>query len=143
MKKNNDRLKHAVHNEAVCNFLDTNVLFADWTITTAFYSALHFINYKIFPQTVSSIEGKKTIIENIDQYSSYNNPKRVSKHELLSDLAAKHCTAISEDYDWLLDMSMNARYKHYQHDKEIANKARRLLLVIKTHCATIQEIKAL
>lgn len=139
MKKNKDRLKHAIHNEIVCNYLDLNKDFADWIITTSFYAALHYVSYLIFPFEASAL-GKKIIIENIDHHSNFDNPKRKSKHELLSDLVSKKCPAISEEYDWLLDMSMTARYKYYQHDIEIANKARNLMQTIKKKCVTKVEL---
>lgn len=135
MKKNNERLEHALHNEKVCDYLELKQEYADWIITTAFYSALQFVSYKIFPFEVPAIGGKKTEISTIDQYHNYNNPKRISKHDLLADLVAKHCHDIHPDYDWLLDMSMTARYSNYQHDKEIASYARSLLKRVKKHCA--------
>ena len=143
MTKNNFRLKHALHNEEVCKHLSLNQDFCDWQITTAFYAALHFVSYKIFPFQVPSLEGKKTLIENLDQYFNYNNPKRLSKHELLSNLVNTNCAGISPDYDWLIDMSMTARYKNYTSDKDIASKAMRLMLAIKKACVTDKEIASL
>lgn len=143
MKKNKQRLRHALHNESVCNYIELNQEFADWVITTSFYSCLHFVSYKIFPFEVKSIQGKSTTIENIDQFSNYNNTKSKSKHQLLADLVSKKCPKISEDYDWLLDMSMNARYSYYQQDKEIAQKAKRLMTLIKNECASGIEISDL
>lgn len=134
MKKNKERLDHAIHNENVCSYLELKKEYADWIITTAFYSALQFVSYKIFPFEVQGIENKKTTINTIDEFHGYNNPKRISKHELLADLVAKHCIPISPDYDWLLDMSMKARYTNYQHDELIANKSLSLMRKIKSHC---------
>ncbi len=136
MTKNNDRLNHALHNEAVCDYLDLKIAFADWTITTAFYSVLQFVSYKIFPFEVAAIGGKKTKIESIDDYFRSKGDRKLSKHDLLADLVDKHCNKISADYDWLLSMSMNARYSNYQHDIEIANKARSLMKKIKQFCTT-------
>jgi hypothetical protein len=135
MTKSNDKLNHAIHNEAVCDYLELKVEFSDWTITTAFYASLQFVSYKIFPFEVPSIEGKKTKIENIDDYYRYKSDRKLSKHDLLADLVEKHCNQISPDYDWLLSMSMNARYLSYQHDKQIADKARGLMKKIKKFCA--------
>lgn len=127
MTKSDDRLNHALHNEAACDYLELGVDFADWTITTAFYAALQFVSYKIFPFEVPSIEGKKTKIESIDDYYRYKSDRKLSKHDLLADLVEKQCNQISPDYDWLLSMSMTARYSSYQHDKPIADKARALM----------------
>lgn len=134
MKKSNDRLNHALHNESVCDYLELRVDFADWTITTAFYASLHFVSYKIFPLEVPSVEGKKTNIENIEDYYRYKSDRKLSKHNLLADLVEKHCNQISPEYDWLLSMSMTSRYSNYQHDKLIADKARTLMKKIKKFC---------
>ncbi|MDR0792387.1 MAG: hypothetical protein LBE82_03695 [Chitinophagaceae bacterium] len=131
--KDNGKLKHALHNENVCNYLELMPEFSDWIITTAFYSALHFVSYKIFPFEVRSIEGKKTKIETIDHYHSYTG-RKATKHELLSDLVHDKCQDISADYDWLLSMSMNARYSNYLQDRAISNRARSLMKIIKKYC---------
>lgn len=116
---------------------------SDWIITTSFYASLHFLAFKIFPFNMPSIAGKSTSIESIDHYFNYNNTKKKSKHELMSSLAFEKCPNISEDYDWLLDLSMTARYQHYRNDKEISNKAIRLMKVIKKECCTEKEIAEL
>lgn len=143
MKKNNDRIKHALHNAEVCEYVYLRAEFADWAITTAFYSALHFLSHRIFPFKVPSIGGKTTNIENIDQYFNYVSRKGKSKHELLCMLAEEHCSTIAEDYSWLMDMSMTARYHHYHQDREIAAKAIYLMKKIKTCCVEIDELKLL
>lgn len=45
------RKQHAIHNEEACDFLLSSNKFNDWVITTAFYSALHFVQHEIFPLT--------------------------------------------------------------------------------------------
>lgn len=141
MIKNKERLDHGLHNEEVCNYLQLKD-FPDWRITTAFYSALQFVKYKIFPFELPGIEGKKTPIEDIDDlllYQKNNLSKHPDKHQLLADMVAKHCSEISEDYDWLLDMSKNARYVNYQQSKEVANRAQTLMVIIKKFCT--KEVK--
>jgi len=134
MTKSNDRLNHALHNEAVCDYLEIKIDFVDWVITTAFYSALQFVSYKIFPFEVAAIGGKKTKIESLNDYHRYQSHRKLSKHELLADLVEINCNKISPDYDWLLSMSMNARYSNYQQEIEIGNKARTLMKKIKKFC---------
>ncbi len=81
MKKNNERLNHALHNEAVCNYLELKADFSDWTITTAFYAALQFVSYKIFPFEVAAIGGSKTKIESLDEFYRYKTERELSKHD--------------------------------------------------------------
>jgi len=45
----NAKLDHALHNEDTCNYLDKSGVFNDWVVTTSFYSAKYFVEYKIFP----------------------------------------------------------------------------------------------
>jgi hypothetical protein len=92
MKKLEQFLNHGKHNELACTHLLTaSIDLSDWVITTAFYSSLQFVSYKIFPLQVDAIGGKKTQLNDISQYSSYGNPKRLSRHELLDGLVSKHC----------------------------------------------------
>lgn len=138
MTKPNDRLAHAMHNEDVCNHLSLKEEFADWTITTAFYSALHFVSHKIFPFKVKAIEGKMTDIETLDQYYSYSKSlkKSISKHELLLELVGEKLTEETYNYyDWLYSSANTARYHHYQHPPEISNRAITYMNKIKKACS--------
>lgn len=134
MQKNKDRFEHGEHNEAVCDFLEIKKDFSDWIITTAFYASLQFVTHKIFPFETSSISGGKTKINSIEDFHNYQSNRNANKHHLLADLVGKHCIEISEDYDWLLDFCMKARYVQYQYPVEIGNKARTLMKKIKKHC---------
>lgn len=139
MTKTNDRFNHGLHNENACEYLTLNVDFKDWVITTAFYSALHFVSSKIFPFKAPAIEGKQTSIENIDQYYNYTKAKarNISKHELLLDLIENRFNDQTyEWYDWLLSTATTARYSHYQYDPEIANRAVVYLKKIKKSCSS-------
>lgn len=107
----------------------------DWVITTSFYSALHFVSYKIFPFQVPAPGGKKTAINNVDELSNYNNTKGLSRHQMLQDICYKKCPEIADAYSRLKDMSMTARYSTFRHSKEVANSARVLLKKIKEHCS--------
>lgn len=134
MKKDNEKLHHALHNEAVCDYLELKPEFSDWVITTAFYTALQFVSYKIFPFEMPAIGGKKTKIESLDEFYSYKTDRKLSKHDLLADLVDKHCHSIAPDYDWLLSMSMTARYANYNHPREVALKSVSLVKKIKKYC---------
>ncbi len=137
-KKLEHYLNHALHNEKVSDYLEVKQDFSDWTITSAFYSALKFVSYKIFPFEVDSINNKKTSIESIEDYYNYSNTinskVKLKKHELLNNLVAEKCKKIADDYEWLLHMSMAARYVEHNQTKEISNKARTLMQKIKKEC---------
>lgn len=135
MRKNKDRLNHALHNESACDYLELKQEFPDWMITTAFYAALQFVSYKIFPFEVGATGEKKMKVESVDDYYQYVRNRNISKHSLLADLVGTRCSEISPDYDWLLSMSMTARYLNYQQDRRVAEKARTLMKKIKNYCA--------
>ena len=132
MKKDKTRLDHALNNEKACDYLSLHANYKDWVITTAFYSALQFVSYKIFP-FIHSDSGKDTKIESIDQYKGVLKTD-LNKHKLLRDLVEDKCAEIHEDYSWLLSYSYSARYVNYQYPVEVSNRAKSLLAKIKTHC---------
>ena len=45
-------IDHAKHNESVCNYLGRNSAFGDWVITSAFYSAMHYVRHLMIPATI-------------------------------------------------------------------------------------------
>lgn len=133
MKKTDDRLNHGLHNEAVCDYLELKKEFADWIITSAFYSALQFVTHKIFPFTLPAFQGRTTTINSINDYKVYGN-KNQNKHDLLLGLVQQKHPEIYPEYNWLLDASYNARYTDYQQPPEVANKARTYLKKVKNLC---------
>jgi hypothetical protein len=130
------RIEHALHNEEICELL-ANTKFKDWVVTTAFYSALHFVRHKIFPFKQSTGKGETFKIDSFYQYMKAFNPKRVGKHELILDLVRTHCPAAYSDYQWLFDTCMNARYHHYKVSEKVANKALEKLQSIKKVCTQV------
>jgi hypothetical protein len=134
MAKSKERFEHGEHNEEVCDLLFIQKKFPDWTITTAFYASLHFVSYKIFPFN-HKIDSSKTIkVENLEQWQQHKSYISTKRHELLKDLVAKYCDEVSPEYEWLLGLSMTARYHQFQHDPLIVDKAVRLMKKIKKHC---------
>ena len=112
------RFNHATHNEHVSNLLcesDDNV---DWIITTAFYSALHFTEHKLFPMKYTDSKGRKFKIKALADYYSfvypYGTPKIPNKHAVRLDLVNKNLPDIGPDYKWLKDTCYTARYVDYQ-----------------------------
>ena len=126
------RLAQALHNEQACLFIDTNGSFNDWVVTTAFYAAIHFVKYKIFPLTIH--EGKIEIIDSFEQYfGKYYNPHD-SKHAAILKLVKVECIHISLEYRELKDICWGTRYTDYRVDPDIARRAKEILGVIKTYC---------
>jgi hypothetical protein len=131
--KNEDNLEYAEHNWRTCKYLDKKPEFADWVITTAFYSALHYVRYKIFPITIDR-SNKKIRIKDFENYFRINNPLGLSKHSLLSNLVEEKHLEIANDYNKLRDISWSARYSNYKYPREISNDAKKRLQKIREYC---------
>lgn len=129
------RKEHAEHNEAVCDLLITDGNYDDWVVTTAFYSALHFACYKIFPFS----EGNKTI-NDIDEYytiAKRSNPD-LTKHSCIKNLIKSRFIDINSYYAALFDLCKTARYHDYKISKLKATLAREHLGIIKTKALRIK-----
>ncbi|MBD3330273.1 hypothetical protein GF354_01950 [Candidatus Peregrinibacteria bacterium] len=126
-------LDHAEHNEKACKYLNRKPDFLDWVITTAFYSALHFINHKIFPYKVK-VNGKMIIIKDFATYCNNYKKDTTRKHHQLSALVEEKCPEIADDYNQLKDISWTARYSRYQYDRDISDLAVKRLGAVKKYC---------
>lgn len=136
MNRNPELLNHALHNEEVCNYLDLKHSFGDWIITTAFYTSLHFVSYKIFPIEIKGKQSDSLIkLEDIYQYQNFMNLRSVSRHKILGNLAWKHCPQIALEYSRLFDLSINARYINYRQPAEVTILSRSLMSKIKNYCS--------
>jgi hypothetical protein len=47
-------IDHAEHNANVCELLLKEGNFSDWVVTTAYYSAIYYIDAKLFPLTIGN-----------------------------------------------------------------------------------------
>lgn len=119
------RKEHAEHNEMACDFLLTSQKYNDWVVTTAFYSALHFVQNEIFPFTERGVT-----YSNINQYKARSR-SRLSKHELTIELVKTHIPAALINYRWLYDACMSARYHQYVTSPSKADTAKNRLRTIK------------
>lgn len=122
---------HAAHNEEVCDFLLESKRYNDWVVTTAFYSALHFVQNDIFPIT---IKGKKynTFNKYYWRFAKKNN-ENISKHSATIDAVKKHNPKCYSYYKSLHDSCMNARYREYNISYKEAVTARNRLAEMKKH----------
>ena len=105
-------LDHALHNERVCKCVDEGG-FNDWVVTTAFYSAIHFVEHEIFP--IGNLDGS-------------------IKYKLRSDLVYRHLISVAGEYNWLKNTSWTARYNKYQISDKMKKKAKDCLQSIKGVC---------
>jgi len=119
---------HAIHNEETCDFLLSSGKYNDWVVTTAFYSALHYICYELFP-----LERNDEIYNNFEAYhrSNYNKENSDSKHSSIIKLINTELPSCNMFYRSLFDQCMKARYINYMVSNDFALKAKRNLDNIK------------
>lgn len=137
--KNIERRNHAIHNEEVCRYIAEREEFGDWVITTAFYAALHWMNYKLFPFSFTDHDTEESVhFRSLDQYRSYafDNRKPIeSKHHTLLRLARTFCPSeIASEYRRLFDMCMTARYRNYRTAPQIIHVVQSSLKTIHNYC---------
>lgn len=135
---------HALHNEEVCTFIYSQKKYHDWTVTTAFYSALHFVQFEIFP--FDNGHGDR-----YPNFAAYFNDKvvtkggRMSKHEATYQLVTRNLKTCGPQYKWLMDTCQTARYNNYNISEAIAKEAVDNLAYIKSRLKkfeALQEQKA-
>ncbi len=121
--------EHAEHNEKLSDFLIEEGNYKDWVITTAFYSALHFVHNEIFPLTIGT-----DVYNNFNcYYNAIIKPLGKSKHHATKELVNLHIPNANGQYRWLFDSCMNARYSNYAVSREKALQAKSNLKSLKTH----------
>jgi len=108
---------HGQHNEKVCNKLNLDPLICnDWIVTTAFYSAIHFLDHALFPCT---LDGEN--FQNISE--AHKSIRSNSKHQTRGILLSKLMDQHYQDYLFLQTNSQNARYVNYDVNEAISNRA--------------------
>lgn len=120
---------HSEHNYAVCEFLLSDGRFHDWVVTTAFYSALHFVQEEIFP--FSDDEG--FTYSSFDQYysKSIRDGIKISKHQSTIRLVEQRINGAGNLYRSLHDMCRTCRYRNYHVSRKKAKVAKSYLDKIK------------
>lgn len=130
--KGQDPLEQAKHNERVSGYLYKDPVGCfDWVVTTAFYSALHYIAFQLFPL----IRGAATYTDFDHYYSETEGRKSISqkrnKHEATMALVNQELQPISAYYRSLMTACHNARYRDYRIKKAEADQALQELQLIK------------
>jgi hypothetical protein len=142
---NPDQLPHANHNERVCDFLleqsegeqiGENYHHNDWIITTAFYSALHYVQSVIFPITKNHPVTDEIITINCFSvyYGIFRDEIKINKHDATARLVEEYRPLIGDAYRHLMDACKTARYNNYNVKLDYARFARKKLLRIKEGC---------
>lgn len=126
------RLEHAKHNEELSIKLYEEKKFLDWANTTAFYSALQFIQYKLLP---GKYNGKSCNC--IDDVAKALNCE--GKHEAANQLVKIGLPVIATEYSFLMNSSFTARYHDYQIHPEQAKVCQKYLKEIKSKCDSKEE----
>lgn len=122
------RLNHALHNEELCRKLRAENNFLDWVIVSAFYSALHYSEYELFPFQIG-----KGIYKDFDEYYKVLKSDRDNRHAARQRLVYSNISALAgAAYHWLKQTAWSARYYNYVFDESDANIALEKLDIIKS-----------
>ena len=124
------RLEHAYHNESTCHYLNNNGGFSDWVVTTAFYTCLHFVCYKIFPLEIKEKDGSTASIKTVEQFKIYYGLEN-DKHSVLAELVTDELPHIGSMYDEIMGYCMTARYHSYRTKPKKAERAMEIMREIK------------
>lgn len=125
--------KHAEHNEKACDHLLSNpneegVTFHDWVVTTAFYSAMHYVQHEIFPLTIGD-----NVYNTFNEYyhKHFKGSEKPSKHTATAELVRINIYNAYAAYKSLVDTCHTARYTDYQTTEAVAIVARKRLDQVK------------
>ena len=132
-----DHLNHANHNYNACGFLKSEGKYNDWVVTTAFYSCMHYLYVKAFPDSYI-VNNKKSNFSSFHIY--YKEYKRfnptISKHNATIDIGAEIFPGnIAAAYKALYDDCHSARYKNYNVLPIIVETSLNSLECIRQYCS--------
>ncbi|WP_313380287.1 hypothetical protein [Proteiniphilum saccharofermentans] len=123
-----DSIKHASHNLKACNYISQKKDFCDWTITIAFYSAVHYIRHLMFPCNINGKECKT-----FDMLFRFSKLEAEGRHGFQQRYVRDNYDEISFAYSRLYEMSNNARYIYYEFERNEADLAKKYLKEIKEY----------
>lgn len=126
------RKTHAERNEKLNDQLIAENIYKDWIVTTAFYTAIHYVEHKLF-QTPFHFLG--TEVKNLDEaHRAIPYQSRRSRHETRGNLVKLRLAKVQVQYDFLRKQSQNARYVDYNVKPALATEAKNCLNAIKSAC---------
>ena len=133
-----NKLDYALHNEEACNYVNQSDEFNDWIVTTAFYSAIHFVEHALFPQSYEDpATGSVKRFHNFNEYCKSIRNSSASfrdKHSIRQDLVEDVYPEFIDDYTTLSDNCTKARYYNYNISPDVAKLCRICLQNIKELC---------
>ena len=129
---NKHRLKHAQHNNETCNYLLHGGSHNDWVVTVAFYSAIHFFRYKIFPLEFNNGD---TSLNSFEDFCNSFNIR--DKHKALENLVKKFTDReIYMKFRSLKNECWTCRYSNFNVKEERAKEAYTDLAEISKYCSS-------
>lgn len=99
--------EHGNHNKSLCDELLGQQKYHDWVVTTAFYSAIHFIDHKMFPVKLENGRWARSI-------SEAQKSIGCTKHQCREILVDTYMPQMSVEFKFLQSACFNARYKDYK-----------------------------
>lgn len=120
--------QHGERNQNLSEELFKGKIYYDWVITTAFYSAIHFVEDKILPCKVVS-KNCKSINDVKNAYRM--NGRHSSRERLVFDNLPLE---VAVKYKWLDDKSRYSRYTTFKITSTEADKAQQYLKEIYKAC---------
>lgn len=129
----NHHREHAEHNEEVFNYLRQDLNYIDWVITTAFYAALHYVEFSVFPLKLN-FAGKPKEFKNLEEYHDFIGKK--GKHQTRLKIVKDELSACRRFYEELFSLCMTARYHDYKFNnpKQIEKRVEKCLSKVKKTC---------
>ncbi len=126
-------LSHAKHDEDTALLVHSLKKSNKWTVVISFYSALHYLRYKLFPLTQIT-GGVTTIYDSLDDYYSKLPAGKRGMHHVMVALTWLMLPSIAAKYNWLFHTATTARYTNDEIDDRASDQAIKNLAVIKKEC---------
>ena len=110
-------MSHANHNKEVCEFLHNNSekKCNDWVVTTAYYSAYHFIKSTLFPGLRFCHDRRREYdFHSFEEYYRYyKKVNKSNRHDAIVYLTENYLSEIADEVQFLKDSCIEARYHDY------------------------------
>lgn len=120
--------EHGERNISLSEDLRKGNVYFDWSVTTAFYSAIQFVEHKIFP-----FKEEHVTISNLNEARKFFGCK--GRHQTREFLVEKILgRSIGIKYKWLENKSRTARYVSFKTNVSEAEKAIQYCKEIREAC---------